>query len=404
MRNVVAALPWLCLVPLLQSCSTTPSDQLAWHVVPNAYVRHAAGTPDAYYQLARYYQGQNRHDQAIAALKKALALDESHAEAHNALGAIFAMQGRFDLALPEFQRAIEIAPAAAHLRNNLGYALYLQQRYADAVIVFEQAIALNPADKNALNNLGLTLAKLDLPEKSRDAFARAVGVPSVTAGADGDSAIQRNEGPVSTTTTDTTRSVRATPSEPLAIPKDRGIIGMPATSAATISAATIATPLPTPTAESTLELVEVHPKVFELRRKALDPEVATVAAGFTPTPAAASPIREFNLEVANGNGVPGMAKRVSRLLAASGLPVARLTNQKPFQQRETEIHFKEGYEKEAMRLSESLRTQPAVKMWAKGYARTDVRVVLGKDVATRFAVDDDGADSVHLAGYAGADD
>ena len=404
MRNVAVVVPWLCLMPLLQSCSTTPSDPRAWHVVPNAYVRHAAGTPDAYYQLARYYQGQNRHDQAIAALKKALALDESHAEAHNALGAIFAMQGRFELALPEFHRAIQLAPGAPHLRNNFGYALYLEQRYADAVILFEQAIALDPANRNALNNLGLARAKLDLPEKSRSAFERAAAVPPVAGTVESDSANQQPENAAVPTTTAATSPIGAQAAEPPVPPKDHGIIALPTMPASTISTAAAGQTMPVqPTPDSPLELVEVHPKVYELRRREVAQTVATASVASTAIVETASPTRHFNLEVANGNGVPGMAKRVSRLLAASGLPLARLTNQKPFEQRETQIHYKDGYENEALRLSESLRTKPVVKKWTNGDARTHVRVVLGKDVATRFASDEDDAEPVRLA-YAELED
>ena len=38
-----------------------------------------------------------------------------------------------------------------------------------------------------------------------------------------------------------------------------------------------------------------------------------------------------------------MARRLGEQLAAAGLPKARLTNQKPFQQIVTEIQYRNGY-------------------------------------------------------------
>ena len=74
--------------------------------------------------------------------------------------------------------------------------------------------------------------------------------------------------------------------------------------------------------------------------------VAAAAPRITAVPVA----QRYRLEVSNGNGVTGMAKRVGQMLAVTGLPQARLTNQKPFVQQFTEIQHRDGYESAAIAL------------------------------------------------------
>src|SRR2546430_1404482 len=73
-------------------------------------------------------------------------------------------------------------------------------------------------------------------------------------------------------------------------------------------------------------LVQVAPHVYELRLSR--PERTE-----TPTQNAA-PKRElqrrYKLEVTNGNGIPGMARRVARQLHSHGALIARTTNERPF--------------------------------------------------------------------------
>jgi Flp pilus assembly protein TadD len=48
------------------------------------------------------------------------------ADAHNALGVVYAMVGRYDDAVVELKAAIELKPGRAYLHSNLGYALMLK--------------------------------------------------------------------------------------------------------------------------------------------------------------------------------------------------------------------------------------------------------------------------------------
>jgi hypothetical protein len=111
----------------------------------------------------------------------------------------------------------------------------------------------------------------------------------------------------------------------------------------------------------------------------------------TPSPvigtAAIPKERQFKLEVLNGNGTHRLAARVSSMLSDRGLPKASVGNHTSFDQARTVIHFRKGYRFEAARLSRHLRgTRHAVLIQESRTlsAKTDVKVVLGKDVSGKF--------------------
>jgi len=117
------------------------------------------------------------------------------------------------------------------------------------------------------------------------------------------------------------------------------------------------------------ELVQLAPSVYELR---LSPQ--SIA------------LQTFRLELSNGNGVTGMARRLGEQLIAKGLPKASRTNQKPFRQRVTQIQYRDGYADVAATLRSRMHNQPPMIKTAALRASTDVRVVLGRDLPRDVAL------------------
>lgn len=173
-----------------------------------------------------------------------------------------------------------------------------------------------------------------------------------------------------------------------------------ATAAPAVDARTMAAPLtvlPTSAREvgSHMELVKVASNIYELKtRVATEPAPAAVApaaprlAAAAPKPAAqavpqAAKLNMARLEVANGNGVTGMARRFSNLLGAMGIPVDRLSNDKPYKQVTTTIQYSPGFEKHAASLQKAL--QGKAQLTSKQLSAADVRLVLGKDASQSLA-------------------
>jgi hypothetical protein len=107
--------------------------------------------------------------------------------------------------------------------------------------------------------------------------------------------------------------------------------------------------------------------------------------------------QSYRLELSNGNGVTGMAKRLGEQLVAKGLPKARLTNQKPFRQRLTQIQYRDGYADIAAALRNRMPNQPPMIKTVALRASTDVRVVLGRDLPRDVALLDPAPEPMQVA-------
>lgn len=397
MKNSRMILPAICCIPLLSSCAGYQSAGVdAWTIKPIASVRDSGQKPEALYQLGRYYQGQSRHDLAISAYQRAIAVDAGFVEAHNGLGVIYSMQGRYDEAIRAFKIAIKLAPKASHIYSNLGYAYYAQGLNAEAITALEHATTLDPANQRALNNLGLAYAKAGDKEGSRQAFAQAddaqttsrfeatvkrtseKAAPQIISSPAVDSAA-----PVAVNVAPAPRATLQVPPSPA--PSGNGGIVRQASSGAAV-----------PVVESRVKVVLVAPNVYELREQHSRPTQLAAISG-NPGASGKPDAGRFRLEVANGNGVNGMAKKVGRFLHGGGFPAARLTNQKPFHVKMTQIQYRDGYQVQARHLQSSLPGQPAMIPSNDMRADIGVRLVLGKDIAQNVAYFDGKPGKVRVA-------
>jgi tetratricopeptide (TPR) repeat protein len=294
-------------------------------VHPTLAINHGGVTGEGMYRLGRYFEGQARYDRAIALYREALKRDPLLVEAYTGLGMALAAQQRYEDAVRQFQAAVVLEPHAAHLHNNLGYAYLLSDQTEQAVKALEEARRLDPAHARWAKNLRLAQAKL------------AGTAPQAVA---------------SQSTTPVVQAIMS------------------------------------PSAGT--RLIEVAPQVFELK---MPPEPRNLekihAVPLPPLPqhqTRAMPMRDFKLEVSNGNGVSGLAKRVAGRLVGKGLPTSRLTNQRPFDQASTEVQYRQGYAMEAEALAAKLQYPVKVRASSDLAHHIDVRLVLGKDVLSDVAL------------------
>jgi len=157
-----------------------------------------------------------RHDEAVARLEKATALQPDYAPAFNNLGVALRAQGRTDDAIAAYEQGLRLQDdypdlhfnlanalleqnradeAARHLRtalaggrdaergsdaagthNNLGTALAAKGQYAEAAAEFRAAIAAEPDSVLAHRNLGHVLASMGRTEEALAALERAVAL------------------------------------------------------------------------------------------------------------------------------------------------------------------------------------------------------------------------------------
>lgn len=309
---------------LLQACATRgTAPELA--AQPVLQVRHSGNdTAEAYYQLGRAHQAEGNLELALSGYTYAIARDPRHMEARNAAAAIHARQGRLEQARAMMLALIADYPAASQAYNNLGYIDYLRGAHAGAAQEIRQALALDPRNERARNNLALVQAAL----------------------------------------------AAAQPGQPVPEP-------LPA------AAPLVAVAAPAPERAPRLELVQVVPNVYELKMPAAAlprPQVAALAPAMPVAPKAA------RLEVANGDGTPGLARRVGSKLGQHGYPVTRLSNDRPYGQRSTRIEYRPGYAAQAEALVKLIDGPVLLAPAPTLVVSADLRLILGKDTQRAMAV------------------
>jgi adenylate cyclase len=81
---------------------------------------------------------------AMGLLKKALALDDTFAEAHGVLGFIYSMNRQYDKGVTEAEKAVALNPNSAESHVRLGKTLSFAGRWEESILEYKKAIRLDP--------------------------------------------------------------------------------------------------------------------------------------------------------------------------------------------------------------------------------------------------------------------
>jgi hypothetical protein len=99
-------------------------------------------------------------EDAVLALRPAIALRPDMPEAWGAFGDALAGQQRLEPAVASYQRALALNPHLYSARQNLGVTLAMAGRQEEAVAQFTELLRQRPADASARYNLELSLKRL----------------------------------------------------------------------------------------------------------------------------------------------------------------------------------------------------------------------------------------------------
>jgi len=158
------------------------------------YAQAYAGLADCYLQLMifAHLPPEEAYSKGRAAAEKALEIDDSLAEAHQALGRLtedydwdwegaekeyklaielnpnyadahhryalylWLVRGRFDEAVEKIRQAQELDPLSLTINNNIAWIYYTARRYDEAIEQYQKTLDLNPNFVMARRELGLT--------------------------------------------------------------------------------------------------------------------------------------------------------------------------------------------------------------------------------------------------------
>lgn len=113
------------------------------------------------FQKAGHFADEGNSIEAIAALKRAIAIYPDYLAAHNDLGAQLLEQGQLDEAVNELHAAIKIDPKAFNPQLNLGIVLMRQDKFSEALSALDKGLSIEPAAPAAHLYAGIASVKLD---------------------------------------------------------------------------------------------------------------------------------------------------------------------------------------------------------------------------------------------------
>lgn len=410
MKLTALSLALVAALGMSAGCSTQTS-------MSQSQARPAAASADAQYALGRYYQGQQRYELAIDAYRRALDANPAHAGAHNGLGASLLLAGRGAEAIEQFKAGLRHQPASAALWNNLGYAYALNGESGLAEMAYKQSLKLDPTDYKTSTNLAAVqqaiqpaAAVAQAPVKSQATQAapvetRVVAVyPSPASAASAAVAEPAPAQPASEPVMASLSMAKVVAVQPATAP----ISTAPISAEPAPKSQPVAVPAAAPVAAPAVKVVEVAPRVYEMKLRDTNTQAAAPAAvagaAHLSVPLRDAAIQmaslnpaDFVLEIRNGNGVRHMALRTSRYLADYGYSTSRLTNQRGFNVKVTRIFYLPGYMEQATQLLAHLPKDTVLTETSNLRRGTHVRVVLGKDMVQHQAALDAAKEKIQLA-------
>jgi serine/threonine-protein kinase len=122
-----------------------PTSALAWSALANCHIFRAIRGMDAPAEATAA---------AMAAVKRALQLDPSVADAHVSLGTILSHSGDVAGGLRALEKAVELNPGLGEAHILLGRALYAFERHAEAHAAMNKALSIDPLSMMSYTGIG----------------------------------------------------------------------------------------------------------------------------------------------------------------------------------------------------------------------------------------------------------
>ena len=141
---------------------------------PMGYIRLGAVYVRDYW-LGNTKSPRETVEKGIELAQKALAMDDSLADAHSVLGALYIAKKEYDRAIAEGERAVALNPSSTLALLNYANALTHAGRSEEAIPLFQKAIRLNPFGPSTLyRELGNALRNAGRFEEAASAYKKAI--------------------------------------------------------------------------------------------------------------------------------------------------------------------------------------------------------------------------------------
>jgi eukaryotic-like serine/threonine-protein kinase len=134
--------------------------------------------PEVHFSLGSIYQATGKTAEAIAELKRGLALAPNSAGGYMRLGDVYLAAGQTSEALTAYKKAIEVNPYNASFHWELGRAYFSIGQNDNALAEFKSVTQLEPDSADAWNNLATIYERMGKYQESIPAYRKSVELGS----------------------------------------------------------------------------------------------------------------------------------------------------------------------------------------------------------------------------------
>lgn len=345
---------WLAMLSsLLPACVSTPHDPGQPLVLMNSGIQI---NPDSEYLRGKLLHLQARYDEAQQAYLSALTMDKNHAAARNGLAALLGARGDLDRSIALLSSMAQSDTRLPQVYINLGHAWTQKGQLFQARAALERALELDPDNPVAKEKMAVLLS-LEKPASTQ--------------------ATQAVQATQATVTTDTNVSVISVN------PVERLSDGL--------YVLRYSVPAPEPVLQTVQKPVDVvlNSTTINVPERAVE---SSVEVASRPTESSTSKDSEtqrtvstFAIEVANGNGVQGLARSFRGLLDGQSWRVVRTINHQQFGVRFTRIEYASNLSQDAKNLADTLGIDAKYRL-NNQQTGTQMRIILGHDLKDLSAI------------------
>jgi hypothetical protein len=281
------------------------------------------------YLLARHFQKLNRHLNAIEELNEIIKIEPYFPEAYNALGVSYDSLGKFSMAEECYKMALYLNPGLSYVFNNLGYSYMMQGKHENAVKYLEKAVAMEESNTKYQNNLLLASQRVEHSGQKtyKGSIAQIESEPLIT------TVVSKAEiTEIESQTNDIQNSEKK--SRVIKIAK--------------------------------VSNEDVYKNNIEIKSNGQTPKQIP---------------DEAEIEIVNGNGINGFARKMENYLKEKGYHIRNVRNAEHFNHQETKIYFHNNLKGSARSLSKEL---PGENLISDSnlicHDEKLIRILLGKDM------------------------
>jgi TolB-like protein/Tfp pilus assembly protein PilF len=129
---------------------------------------------EAHLAISRIHVANWRWQEGEAERKRAIDLDPNNALAHDLYAQLLALLGRFDESIAQGRRARELDPLSAFTAANLAFRLYFARRYEESIAESKKTLELDPNSDFGHNMLGYAYSANGQFKEAIDAYEKAI--------------------------------------------------------------------------------------------------------------------------------------------------------------------------------------------------------------------------------------